>query len=239
MNTGLSHTLGIRHLHVAVDPHQLFVRALEILPGVLTWTTLLGLGVLAFVVPQWVAIFIILYDLYWLIRAVYISVHLLVSYRLLRRHRGVDWQRRLQLLHDLPNARKEAEARIAELKRAVRHTPWSHVGERRQRKIALWQEQRFLEDVTRCCTERVSIPPWKDVLHVVIIPTFQEPTAVLEMTLESLKRTDFPKRQLWVVVAFEERAGEQSVRVRHNIEERYRGAFGRFFTTLQIGRAHV
>lgn len=221
--------LGIQ---VAVDPHRLLIRLLEIVPGALTWFTLIGLGVLAFVFPRWIAIFIILYDLYWLIRAVYISVHLLASYRLLRRHRGIDWPRRLRLLHDLPNARKEAETRVDELIRAIRGIPINHLGERRRYKIALWQEQRFLEDVSRCLKERVPMFPWEDLLHVVIIPTFTEPYAVLEMTLDAIAQSDIPKQQLWVVVAFEERAGEQGVQVRREVEERYHGAFGRFLTTL-------
>jgi len=69
-------------------------RFLEILPGLLSWTTLVGLAVLAFVVPFWIAIFIIAYDVYVLIRAVYMSVHLIFAYTRLRRMQHIDWLQR-------------------------------------------------------------------------------------------------------------------------------------------------
>ena len=39
-------------------------RALEIFPGFLSWVTLLGLAVLAYFQPVWVAVVVILFDIY-------------------------------------------------------------------------------------------------------------------------------------------------------------------------------
>lgn len=74
-------------------------RLLEIFPGFLSWGTLVGLTILAFVVPFWIGIFIIVYDLYALIRAVYMSIHLLYAYRRLKREAGIDWINRCQATH--------------------------------------------------------------------------------------------------------------------------------------------
>ena len=40
-------------------------RVLEMLPGILTWTTILGMPLLAYFFPLVAAVFIILFDIYW------------------------------------------------------------------------------------------------------------------------------------------------------------------------------
>ncbi|MFH1354261.1 MAG: glycosyltransferase family 2 protein [bacterium] len=78
-------------------------RFFEILPGLLSWGTLIILTALAFVVPFWIAIFIIAYDVYVLIRAVYMSVHLIFAYVRLRRMRHINWLERCRKARtDLP-----------------------------------------------------------------------------------------------------------------------------------------
>ena len=41
---------------------QIQRRLIEVLPGLLSWGTLIGLSVLAFLIPYWIAIFIIVFD---------------------------------------------------------------------------------------------------------------------------------------------------------------------------------
>lgn len=76
---------------IELDFTHLRLRMWQALPGLLSWGTLLGLTILAFVVPFWVAVFVILYDVYILVRIVYMSVHLLYAYRQLRLHAKIDW----------------------------------------------------------------------------------------------------------------------------------------------------
>lgn len=71
-------------------------RFLGVIPGALSWSTLIGLTLLAFVIPFWIGIFVIVYDLYALIRAAYMSIHLLYAYRRLKRERGINWIARCQ-----------------------------------------------------------------------------------------------------------------------------------------------
>lgn len=81
-----------------LDFSHLRRRMWQVLPGLLSWGTLLGLTILAFVVPFWVAIFVIMYDVYILVRIVYMSVHLLYAYRQLQHHAKIDWVQRCQSL---------------------------------------------------------------------------------------------------------------------------------------------
>ncbi len=66
-------------------------RILEILPGFLVWTSFVFAIVISFIEPIWVIGFIILFDLYWFIRAVYVLVYLLIAFRRYRRTIDVDW----------------------------------------------------------------------------------------------------------------------------------------------------
>jgi cellulose synthase/poly-beta-1,6-N-acetylglucosamine synthase-like glycosyltransferase len=79
-----------------VQSEALRRRIWEIIPGLLSWASLLGLGILAFVLPFWIAIFVIVYDVYILIRIVYMSIHLVYAYKRLKEYRDVDWIQKLK-----------------------------------------------------------------------------------------------------------------------------------------------
>lgn len=74
-------------------------RVFEMIPGVLSWGTLVLLTTLAFVVPFWIAVFVIMYDMYVLVRAIYMSVHLLYAYRRLQALSTVNWLERCRQAH--------------------------------------------------------------------------------------------------------------------------------------------
>lgn len=98
----------------------------------------------AFVVPQWLAYLILLYDLYWTVQAVYGAVAGVISFRRLVAWRKIDW-------------------------------------------TAEYLKQG------------------EPVQQVVIIPNLDERPEVLSATLESLAHARYPRSQLSVVLAMEER----------------------------------
>lgn len=73
-------------------------RALEILPGALAWVTIIGVVLLSWRRPIWVAIFIIIFDLYWLVKTVFLSFHLRANWKRMQHHLEIDWAERLALL---------------------------------------------------------------------------------------------------------------------------------------------
>jgi len=79
-------------------------RLWEILPGTLTWTTLLGAVLLSFIKPIWAIYCIIVFDLYWLFRSSYFVLWLIISWFRYRRESTRDWYHLLQSLprwHDI------------------------------------------------------------------------------------------------------------------------------------------
>lgn len=74
-------------------------RLLEILPGLAAWLTLILIVLLSFLAPFFMAIFIIAFDVYWLIKTIYLSLHLRSAYDKLRANMKIDWLDRLNTLH--------------------------------------------------------------------------------------------------------------------------------------------
>jgi len=70
---------------------RILQRMFEILPGAVTWTTLTFSIVASFVWPVAAALFIIAFDLYWLIKAVYMSTYLITAYRSKTKNEKIDW----------------------------------------------------------------------------------------------------------------------------------------------------
>ncbi len=66
-------------------------RLLEMLPGVLSWGTIIGLIVLSATAPVGTAVFVILFDVYWLLLVIFLGTHLLISYRAIKKRMKVDW----------------------------------------------------------------------------------------------------------------------------------------------------
>lgn len=67
-------------------------RLLEVVPGATVWFALIAPVVLSSVAPAVVAIFILLFDLYWLYKAVIMGAHLLAGYRRMRNDIKHNWR---------------------------------------------------------------------------------------------------------------------------------------------------
>lgn len=80
-----------------LSDHQKY-RLLEITPGFCVWATL-GLAVVfCFWRPLWVIVFILLFDLYWLIRILYVMAYILLAFRRFRHASLVNWRHKLETL---------------------------------------------------------------------------------------------------------------------------------------------
>jgi cellulose synthase/poly-beta-1,6-N-acetylglucosamine synthase-like glycosyltransferase len=66
-------------------------RVFEILPGALLWLTFIGGIAASFYEPVWMAVFIIIYDLFWTILALYMAIHLIAGYFEFKKNLLIDW----------------------------------------------------------------------------------------------------------------------------------------------------
>ena len=67
-------------------------RAFEILPGFLSWATIICLVVFSYFFPKEVAYFLIAFDVYWLLLVLYLGIHLIASYRNMKKNLRTDWK---------------------------------------------------------------------------------------------------------------------------------------------------
>jgi cellulose synthase/poly-beta-1,6-N-acetylglucosamine synthase-like glycosyltransferase len=82
-------------------------RLFEILPGLLAWLTFALVVVLSFKAPVLMAFFIIAFDVYWLVKTIYLSLHLRISYRKLKDNLRINWLKKLELLPTTEYKNKE------------------------------------------------------------------------------------------------------------------------------------
>lgn len=95
-------------------------RLLEIMPGLSAWLTLVLIVILSYFAPFFMALFIIAFDIYWLIKTIYLSLHLRVAYSRLRINSKINW---LDKLNDLPPSTYE----ILNTKYNIRVKSWQDI----------------------------------------------------------------------------------------------------------------
>jgi hypothetical protein len=73
-------------------------RILEIFPGALSWGSIFSVFLFSWLQPFWVAIFILLFVLYWFFRTIYLSFHLRSAFYRMKEYEKIDWLKRLEKL---------------------------------------------------------------------------------------------------------------------------------------------
>jgi len=154
---------------------RLIYRFFEILPGALAWSTLIGVVFLSWYRPIWVAFFIITFDVYWVLKTIYLSFHLRSGYARMRKHLGTDWMEKIESLKD---------------------------------------------------------KDWQDIHHLVLLPFYKEPIEVARPTVKAVFDSVYPKDKMILVLAIEERAGQQAKEVAEQIKEEFGDKFYKFLIAV-------
>ncbi|MBI2623583.1 MAG: glycosyltransferase family 2 protein [Candidatus Liptonbacteria bacterium] len=89
------------------------LRFFEMLPGLLAWGTVAGLLAGAYLFPRAVGIFAVLFDVYWLLKSVYLAIHMRAAFARMRENMKTDWLAKLGELrsyndHDHGNDKKQS-----------------------------------------------------------------------------------------------------------------------------------
>ena len=87
--------LKVAHARDLTGTDRIVFRLFEILPGALTWSTFILVVLFSIYKPVWAAIFIIAFDLYWLLKTVYLSIHHYHNWKRLKHNMRLDWQKML------------------------------------------------------------------------------------------------------------------------------------------------
>ena len=80
--------------------------------------------------------------------------------------------------------------------------------------------------------KKVNGKNWKDIYHVIILPAYKESQEIIEESIKTLIKSDYPKEKIIVVLAIEERAGkffEDQARV---IAQEHSNSFYKFLVSV-------
>ncbi|KPJ73726.1 hypothetical protein AMJ48_00200 [Parcubacteria bacterium DG_74_1] len=152
---------------------RVIYRFFEILPGLFSWGALVGVFILSWLAPVAVALFVIIFALYWLLKVAYLSFHQVASFQQMRKVTKIDW---LEKLNNLPD--------------------------------------------------------WKSIYHLIILPTYKEDFGIIRTTFKALADSEYPKKRLIVVLAVEERAGEQAQKIAREAKKEFSKNFFHFLITI-------
>jgi len=76
---------------LSLGKERIIYRCFEILPAFLSWGTLFLVFILSWLAPLIVAVFIIVFDCFWLLKVYYLSFHQSAGYRLMKKNLSIDW----------------------------------------------------------------------------------------------------------------------------------------------------
>jgi hypothetical protein len=154
-------------------------RLFEILPGFLSWGVLALPFILAWLSPQVCTYFIVGYLLIWFMKALGLDIRALQGYKMMKQHMALPWAQMLEELDQGKTAQPD------------RHIPTWHY-----------------EHVRRAQETPMTVKP-SELYHAIIIATYNEVREVLEPTIQSVLDSDYDMKKVILVLAYEERGGEQ------------------------------
>ena len=190
-------------------------RFLEILPGLQFWVVFFGAIWLSYYQPIWAALFIICFDLYWVMKAINTASHLIAAYKKFRLCVTINWMGYLDNLKNLPEFEKLLLVKQGAAKTLTARHFFAEEAGRLQKIINSGQTGA----------------DYSAYFHLILIPFTDESFEVLDSTFRALAESDYPKDKMIMVLAGEERAGETSRKVENQLREKYQAKFFKFFTT--------
>ncbi len=208
-------------------------RFLEMIPGTLTWLTLISMPLLAFIVPVWVAIFIILFDIYWIYRTIFISFYSIMAFNKLQRGRLIDWWGKCQNAKEPMKYAETIQLRIDNLRKMLKEK----ISFKKKRKIK--KEIKILKndyiEITNLEKIKGQIWDWRKIVHVVLLPTAGESAKVIEPAIQAIADSNFPNKQIIILLATEEREDKKQRLEKVNyLKNKFTGVFRDFLVTTHI-----
>lgn len=204
-------------------------RFFEFIPGFLTWMTIFLMFFLSWLVPTWMAIFILLFDIYWILRTIYIGTYSIVAYRKLKRWKQIDWFYRLENVYRGESFIENIQNDLTLLKERLKKEKLSK-DKIKQTKQLLIERKNFLRRLKADLINKDKFIDWKDIYHVIMLPTAGEEAEVIEPAIEAAYNSNYPKDKIIILLAMEEREPKED---RDKKEKILKDKFGdKFFDFL-------
>jgi hypothetical protein len=208
-------------------------RFFEIIPGALTWFTILGMFVFSFWLPLWVAVFIIAFDIYWLFRTVYISIYSIVAFRKMKCHQEISWMEACEKIAEPQKYYEEVVEEYRNKKKDFRKQHWFSKQRKSAKKkvCALRELKREISEVLT--KDQSKLLKWQDVLHVLMLPTANEGAQIIEAAIQAVADGTFPNHKFIILLATEERENKEKREAKVNyLKNKFKDTFLDFIVTV-------
>lgn len=192
----------------------------------------MGMFLFSFLLPVWVSVFIIIFDVYWIFRTIFIAYYSVHGYRKLQEGKEIDWWERCQNLMNLSQYKKLLQSRIARMEESLREAGEMNRKERNILKRKIKSDNEHMSEAQRLENMREQILDWRKVIHAVMLPTAGEPAEVIEPAITAIANANFPNSQIIVLLATEEREPEKKRLEKVNyLKKKFEGVFRDFIVT--------
>jgi len=218
------------------DPHKhRLQRIFEIIPGTLTWFTLLGMFVFSFWLPVWVAVFIIAFDIYWLFRTVYIATYSIAAYRKMQCHKEIDWMEACRKISNPGKFLEEIENDYNQAKKEFSRKYWNFFSAKKKavkKKLCATRElKKEVQEVSG--RDGSKFLGWGEVYQVIMLPTATEGPEIIEPAIQAVADSDYPNEKFIILLATEEREDEKRREHKTNyLKNKFKGIFFDFLVTV-------
>lgn len=186
----------MKHLEIPYEKDRTKgYRFFEILPGALSWTLLLLPLILSLINVAFAVAFILLYILIYFVRALAFAIRALAGYRTLRQHTALDW-------NTLVDEVQAGEVSSPSAKRPAWH----------------------YDNLRRLSLKPAVVPP-EEVIHAIVIATYNESRDVIEPTIKSITDSLYDMKKVILVIAYEERGGQHIEEQSKELVAKYKHVF--------------
>ncbi len=195
-----------KNLEIPRGRRTLEYRLLEILPGFMSYGAIVLLFALSLIDPVLGAIYLFILIASTLVKAIGIAYRTIQGYSVIERAERVDWRSRFE---DLKNPHEAFERLHGNNNRSY------HFDE-------------HVENLKLMAAMPSEYPNPEKTLHVVIVTAYNESIEVLRPSINSVKNSTFPNDHIILVLAYEERGGEQMAVTAKKLHQEFKGIFKDF-----------
>ncbi len=194
------------NLEIPLNKRTKLYRFFEIVPGLLSWGSIVILVVLSLLNPLLAGIYVLIVIVTLLIKAGGIALHTLQGSRKITMSQKIDWHSRLL---DLTN-------------------PEESYGRLKNSTSKQFGQREHVENLRLIANSTEPYPKPADIYHGVIVATYNEAYEVLQPTIESVVNGSFNPKQIILVLAYEERGGKDTEATAKLLRNEYAHRFKAF-----------
>ncbi|HAI74066.1 MAG TPA: hypothetical protein DCS28_03245 [Candidatus Moranbacteria bacterium] len=207
-------------------------RFFEIIPGTMTWATFASMLFLSWLFPNVAAIAIIIFDIYFILKIIFITYYSIKAHLKMAESKKTDWWERCQNISSPQKYVAELKLRVEKMREALKNISFFDFRNRRSVKVKIKKEALFLREVEKLVPIAAEIWDWRSIVHIIFLPTANEPAEVIEPAIQSLANANFPKSQMIVVLGTEEREDPKTrlPKVEY-LKNKFQGIFRDFIIT--------